>query len=81
MFTNMSTLTVLQYTPKVPHSITHKLPAKPCWTDSSKKPVKTLLVSTKATESNDKQEKPARDSKHTARQSPTFDTDKDQGMC
>ena len=81
MFTNMSTLTVLQYTPKVSHSITHKLPAKPCWTDSSKKPVKTPLVSTKARESNDEQEKPARDSKCTARESPTFDTDKAPGMC
>jgi hypothetical protein len=81
MFTNMSTLIVFQYTLKVPYSITYKLPVKPYWTDSSKKPAKTLLVSIKAIESNNEPEKPTRDSKHTARQSPTFDRDKDQGMC
>lgn len=40
MFSNTSALRVVQYTPKVPVGITHKLPAKPTWYDSGKEPVK-----------------------------------------
>jgi hypothetical protein len=44
MFPNTSALRVIQYTPKVPGSITHKLPVKPSWSKSGKEPVKPLAA-------------------------------------
>ena len=79
MFT-MSTLTVRQYTPKVPNSITHKLPAKPCWPNFGKEPVKPLLVSAKAVEDNERQKKPAIVSELVLQENPLFDAKKAQGV-
>jgi hypothetical protein len=77
MFTNMSTLTVIQYTPKVPNNGVPQLPAKPWWTDSRREPVKMLPVS-KAAEDNEQPKKGAMNGDDTG---PAVDTEKAQGMC
>lgn len=72
MFPNMSALRVVQYTPKVPGSITHKLPARPSWSNSGKEPVKLLPASAKVAEDSEREKKPATLSGLAFRENPLF---------
>lgn len=80
MFTNMSCLTVIPYTPKVPKNSITRVPAKSQRPDLREEPVKTVPISTKVVGNNDWQQKPTRDSEDTAQEDPTRDTEKVQGM-
>ena len=81
MLTNMSTLRVIQYTPKLSNNSIPQLPTKPWWNDTREEPVRTLSVSTKVAEKNDWQQNRARDSEDTVQEGPTVDTESTQGMC
>lgn len=44
MFSSTSALRVVPYTPKVPGSITHKLPAKPSWRNAGEQTVNPQVL-------------------------------------
>ena len=77
IFTNMSTLTIREYIPKVRNTITHKLPPKPCWTIPGKESAKP---SVKAAEDNEWRKKPATVSELMSQENALFNTEKAHGM-
>ncbi|KIM92535.1 hypothetical protein OIDMADRAFT_62494 [Oidiodendron maius Zn] len=73
----MSTLTIREYIPKVPNTITHKLPPKPCWTIPGKESAKP---SAKAAEDNEWRKKPATVSELMSQENALFNTEKAHGQ-
>lgn len=80
MFSNTSALRVVQYTPKVSASITHKLPAKPSWNKSAKEPVKPLAASKKSAEDSEREKRRTTASGPMIRDNPLFDIKTVEGV-
>jgi hypothetical protein len=74
MFSSLSTLKVVPYTPKMPSTLTHKLPAKPSWSNSRKEPVKSLPASAETVEESERRKKPATVSGLMFGENPPFGT-------
>jgi hypothetical protein len=80
MFPNTSALRVVQYTPKVSASITHKLPAKPSWSKYGKEPVNPIAASKRATEDTEQEKRRAAVGGLMPQNNPLFDVKTTGGM-